>query len=161
MSEIIYSWVIRKLECTQSENDMSNVIKIIHWTYQAKDENKYAKISNQYPLNSPTSIDNYIEYSELTEAVIIEWLENNLDVNYLRFLLKEEIRKSYIEPIVPLPLPWNLDNNINNTQVILDSTEISQDSIEDTQEIPTELEESHQDGISETYVQVDSIDSNI
>lgn len=107
MSEISYNWVIRKLECTPSENGLTNVVKTIHWTYQGQEQiegGKTAEISNQYPLLPPSS-ENYVNYSDLTESAVIEWLEVILDVNYLRFYIQDKIQKQYEEIIVP-PLPW-------------------------------------------------------
>lgn len=107
MTEISYNWIIRRLECTSLENELPNVVKIVHWTYRGQEQiegGKSAEISNQYPLPSPSS-ENYVNYSDLTESAVIEWLETILDVNYLRFYIQNKIQKQYEETVV-LPLPW-------------------------------------------------------
>lgn len=140
MSEITYSWIIRKLECAPSENGLTNIVKIVHWTYQAHTEEKYVEISNQYPL-SPPFPENYINYSELTEDIVIEWLENNLDIDYLKKKLEYEIEKSYEKEIV-LPLPWIKEptiETVDENQTINSETPVEEFVIQDiNSETPVE-----------------------
>lgn len=108
MSEINYSWTINKLECAPSEDGFTNLVKVIHWTYRAQEQiegGKSVEMSNQYPLTPPLPED-YIEYSLLTPEIVIEWLEGNLDIGYLRSYLSKQIEALYQEPITVLPLPW-------------------------------------------------------
>ena len=103
---ITYTWSISQLDCAPSENELSDVVKIIHWILYAQDENGIsASINNSYPLQSP-SPEAFTDYSTLTEATVISWLESNLDVDYLQTRLANEIASQYNPPIAPLPLPW-------------------------------------------------------
>ena len=103
-----YTWNITRLDCAPSENGLTDVVKIIHWGLTEQDENGIsASINNSYPLPSPTP-EAFTDYSTLTEETVINWLENSLDVEYLKLRLAGEIASQYSPPITPLPLPWNV-----------------------------------------------------
>ena len=103
---ITYTWGILQLDCAPSENGLTDVVKIIHWSLTGIDENGVsASFRNSYPLPSP-SPEVFTDYSTLAEETVISWLENNLDVGYLHTYLANEIASKYNPPITPLPLPW-------------------------------------------------------
>ena len=103
---INYTWNIIRLDCAPSENGLTNVVKVIHWSLTGSDENGLsASINNSYPLPSPTP-EGFTDYSTLTEETVIGWLESNLDVGYLQTKIANEIATQYNPPITPLPLPW-------------------------------------------------------
>ena len=103
---ITYTWSISKLDCAPSENGLTDVVKVIHWTLTGQDEKRgSASMSNSYPLPSP-SPEAFTDYSTLTEATVISWLESNLDVGYIKTILSNEIVSQYNPPITSLPLPW-------------------------------------------------------
>ena len=103
---ITYTWSILQLDCAPSENELTNVVKVIHWALTGTDENGVsASMSNSYPLSSP-SPEGFADYSTLTEETVIGWLENSLDVGYIRTKLANEIVSQYNPPITSLPFPW-------------------------------------------------------
>ena len=103
---ITYTWSISKLDCAPAENGLTNIVKVIHWGFTGIDENGVsASMSNSYPLSTP-SPEGFTDYSTLTEATVISWLESNLDVGYIKSRLSNEIASQYNPPITPLPLPW-------------------------------------------------------
>jgi hypothetical protein len=103
---ITYTWNISRMDCAPSENGLTDVVKTIHWGLTGIDENGVsASMSNSYPLPSPTP-EAFTDYSLLTEATVIGWLESNLDVEYLHTYLANEIESKYHPSITPLPLPW-------------------------------------------------------
>ena len=103
---ITYTWGILQLDCAPSENGLTDVVKIIHWSLTGIDENGVsASFRNSYPLPSPSS-EVFTDYSTLAEETVISWLESNLDVGYLHAYLANEIASKYNPPITPLPLPW-------------------------------------------------------
>lgn len=105
---ITYTWNIAQLDCAPSENGLTDVVKIIHWSLTGQDENGISSSTiNSYPLPSPTP-EAFSDYSTLTEETVIGWLENSLDVGYLKSRLTNEIASQYNPPITPLPLPWNV-----------------------------------------------------
>jgi hypothetical protein len=103
---ITYTWSILQLDCAPSENGLTDVVKIIHWKFAGIDENGvFASLNNSYPLPEPTP-ESFTDYSSLTEATVIGWLECSLDVGYLQTRIANEIGSQYNPPITPLPLPW-------------------------------------------------------
>lgn len=103
---ITYTWSISKLDCAPSENGLTNIVKIIHWTLAGVDENGVSSsMSNSYPLSTP-SPEGFADYSTLTQETVIGWLEGGLDVGYIKTRLSNEISSQYNPPITPLPLPW-------------------------------------------------------
>jgi hypothetical protein len=108
MSEINYTWSITKLEYIQEENNLSDVIKTVYWTYTAQEVsgNQYTvSCSNAYPLPS-LSPDSFIDFSSLTEEQVIQWLESSLDVSVLQNNLANEISLKYNPPIATDIFPW-------------------------------------------------------
>lgn len=103
---ITYTWSILQLDCAPSENGLTNVVKVIHWSLTGQDENGIsASIKNSYPLPEPNP-EQFTDYSTLTEETVIGWLQSNLDIGYLQKKLADEIASQYNPPITPLPLPW-------------------------------------------------------
>ena len=103
---ITYTWSISRLDCAPSENGLTNIVKVIHWGLTGVDENGVSSsMSNSYPLPSP-SPEAFTDYSTLTEATVIGWLESNLDVGYIKSKLSNEIASQYNPPITSLPFPW-------------------------------------------------------
>jgi len=103
---ITYTWSISQLDCVPAENGLTNIVKVIHWELTGVDENGIsASMSNSYPLSSP-SPEGFADYSTLTKETVISWLENNLDVGYIKSRLSNEIASQYNPPITSLPLPW-------------------------------------------------------
>ena len=108
---ITYTWSISRLDCAPAENGLTNIVKVIQWELTGVDENGIsASMSNSYPLSSP-SPEGFTDYSTLTKETVISWLENNLDVGYIKSRLSNEIASQYNPPITSLPLPWN---NVSN-----------------------------------------------
>ena len=136
---ITYTWSISKLDCAPSENGLTNIVKIIHWTLTGVDENGISSsMSNSYPLSTP-SPESFTDYSTLTQETVIGWLESNLDVGYIKSRLSNEISSQYNPPITPLPLPWI---KVEEPVVIQEETT----TIEETTTTEQTLEEKIADG---------------
>ena len=84
-----YNWIITR-EFAPQENNLEKVIKSIHWRYQAKEDDLIADIYGQYALPEADP-ENFTPYEEITDKVIIEWLEEALDIESLQKSLQNEI----------------------------------------------------------------------
>ena len=109
---INYTWTITNLQCAPSENGLTNVIKTIHWRYTGQEEEENglsAVINGLIGVESPDP-DNFMEYSSITEDIIISWLENILNVSGDSLSLQQsiinEIETKHNPPIISLELPW-------------------------------------------------------
>lgn len=103
---IQYNWVISQLDTAPSEDGLTDVVKIVHWRYEAVDAEYSASIYGSLACATPSATD-FTAYPDLTEVVVIGWLENGLDVDALKAGLDAQIETQKNPPIVNLPLPWN------------------------------------------------------
>jgi hypothetical protein len=117
------TWVISQLDTAPSEEGLTDVVKTIHWRYQATetvDEKTYnADIYGSMACATPSETD-FTAYPDLTEAKVIEWLEAELDVEALGASLDAQIEAQKNPPIVNKPLPW-----VPVVEVVTETTEES------------------------------------
>jgi hypothetical protein len=103
-----YKWVIpvKGLETAPSENGLADVVKTVHWIYQATDADYSASVYGSMACATPSETD-FTSYDDLTQDDVISWLEAGLDVDALKENLDKQIEYQKNPPIVNLPLPWN------------------------------------------------------
>jgi len=105
----IYNWKISQLDAKIHQDNLDNVIYIIHWSYLATDDsvepitvNLSGAMGVEYKEGDP-----FIPYNDLTKDVVVGWLENNLDVDALKLNLDKqiEIKKNPVDEY--LHPDWN------------------------------------------------------
>jgi hypothetical protein len=101
-----YQWVISQLDTAPSEDALTDVVKIVHWRYQATDADYSADIYGAMACATPSDTD-FTVYDDLTQDQVIAWLEASLDVDAFKENLDQQIEDQKNPPIVNLPLPWN------------------------------------------------------
>jgi beta-glucanase (GH16 family) len=101
-----YKWVISQLDTAPSEDALTDVVKTIHWRYQATDADYSADIYGSMACATPSDT-NFTAYDDLTQDDVISWLEAGLDVDAFKENLDKQIEDQKNPPIVNLPLPWN------------------------------------------------------
>lgn len=89
-----YNWKINRLDAKIHEDDLDNVIFIVHWTLFAQDDstepiraNSIGTLSVEYVKGEP-----FIPYSELTKQDVVGWLESGLNVDDIKSRLDNEIK---------------------------------------------------------------------
>ena len=102
---ISYNWVVSSLETAPVDGELNDVVKIVHWRYQAVDGDYQAETYSTYACGEPSPND-FTAYPDLTEADVISWLENGLDIPAMQQSLATQIEGLKNPPIVSLPLPW-------------------------------------------------------
>lgn len=104
-----YNWVISTLDTAPSEDGLTDVVKVVHWRYQAneqvEDKSYFAEVYGTMACATPSETD-FTAYPDLTEAQVISWLEAGLDVTALQANLTSQIENQINPPIINLPLPW-------------------------------------------------------
>lgn len=100
-----YNWVIAQLDTAPSDDGLTDVVKTVHWRYQAVDGSYMADVYGSVGLGTPDA-EHFTPYADLTEAKVIEWLEGKLEVDQLKSNLDGQIAALKNPPIVNLPLPW-------------------------------------------------------
>lgn len=103
---ITYTWVISALECKINENNLENVVQTIHWRYIGNDGEIRSDVYGSVSLDSPDP-NNYIPYENLTQTIVENWLESNLDVTQYQNMISDQIELIKNPVIITLPLPNN------------------------------------------------------
>jgi len=107
---IIYNWVISSMdEYPQTSDNLTDVVFTVHYRRNATSEvdgktyfaDTYRTVS--LPLPSP---EDFIPYEDLTEEIVIGWLEEVLDTQAIDASLAQQIENQINPPVISLPLPW-------------------------------------------------------
>lgn len=88
---INYEWQKPILERKIVDGTLENVIQTIHWRYTGIDEDGF--ISDVYgalTLPAPNA-ENFIEWENMTNNKVFEWLESILDVEQLQSQISAQI----------------------------------------------------------------------
>jgi len=106
----IYKWVISQLDTAPSEDTLTDVVKVVHWRYQAEqvyeDKTYNAEVYGAMGCATPSDTD-FTAYADLTYEQVCEWLIAGNDVDALDSNLATQIENLKNPPIINLPLPWN------------------------------------------------------
>ena len=104
-----FSWIISQLDTAPKDGKLHDVVKTIHWRYQGTEvvgEKTYtAEVYSSYECPQPSDKD-FTAYPDLTEADVVSWLEDGLDVPSLQANINSQIENQKNPPIVNLGLPW-------------------------------------------------------
>lgn len=104
-----FKWVVSQMDTAPSEDGLTDVVKVVHWRYQAEqvdgDKTYNAEVYGTMGCETPSSTD-FTAYPDLKEAQVIGWLEAGLDVTALQTNLTSQIENQINPPIINLPLPW-------------------------------------------------------
>lgn len=103
---INYSWTISSLETAPSLDNLTDVVRVIHWRYKGVDGDYSAEVYSTFACGEPSSTD-FTAYPDLTEADVISWLEAGLDIDSLKANIDSQIADQKNPKIVTLPLPWS------------------------------------------------------
>lgn len=103
-----YNWKINALDAKVSVDDVQNVVYTVHWSLMATSENEEHTVSNIGTHSVEYDADNFVPYEDLTEEIVIGWLEDALDVDLMKAGLDAQIEKlitpteiTYTDPFAP------------------------------------------------------------
>jgi hypothetical protein len=99
---ITHTWSITDLDVS-TINDKQNVITGIYWKLSSTDGIKSFEVSKMQPITYIED-DEFIEYDNLTQEMVLEWLKNSMADRYTMFQEQAEININRIE--TKLSLPW-------------------------------------------------------
>lgn len=100
-----FKWIISQLDTKPQDNELQDVVSLIHWRRNASDGTYIAESYGTMPCETPSSTD-FTAYPNLTKEQVESWLEKGLDVVAIDNLLMCDIESQANPPIVVLPLPW-------------------------------------------------------
>ena len=105
-----YKWSISAIDTAVSEEGLSNVAKTIHWRLLADNGTHVAESYSSVSLSSPEA-ETFVEFDDLTEEIVVSWLEAKLDVNALKASLDAQLEKLANPPMVTKSAPWLTSKN--------------------------------------------------
>lgn len=104
-----YKWNINALDAKVSVDDDENVVYTVHWSLIATSEDGEHTVSNIGTHGVEYDADNFVPYEDLTEEMVIGWLEAGLDVDSMKAGLDAQIEKlitpqeiTYSNPFPPV-----------------------------------------------------------
>jgi hypothetical protein len=103
---ITYTWSFPEFDVVKSEDGLTDVVKTIHWRYDAQDGVFNAGAYGTVGLGAPNPA-NFIPYNQLTEAWTISACSASLDVPAMNAALAASIADQIDPPIVPMVPPFN------------------------------------------------------
>ena len=106
---IKYDWIISAMKCKIKEDNLSDVVILVHWRYNAtsvvEEEEYFASTYGATSVPMPSGED-FTPYEDLTKDQVVGWLEAILDVPAMQLSLEANIELQ-INPInVTLPPPF-------------------------------------------------------
>ena len=89
-----YTWEISALECKVKEGDLDNVIYTIHWRYKASKVVQELEVTadtyGSLALSTPEAVS-FVPYADVTEEIVIGWLEASLEVDEIKTKLDKQV----------------------------------------------------------------------
>ena len=109
-----YQWVINELSTAPSEDGLTDVVKVIHWSRTAEQyfggEPINVSVYGTMGCGTPSETD-FTAYPDLTYEQVCSWLDAGLEVEAIDLGLDGQIENIINPPIIVLPLPWANPNN--------------------------------------------------
>ena len=102
---IVYTWSFPQFDVVPSEDGMTNVVKTIHWRYDAVDGDYSAGAYGTVGLGEPNPTD-FIPYNQLTEQWTVDAVSASVDVPTLQETLAKQIADQKNPPVVPMQPPF-------------------------------------------------------
>ena len=103
---VTYNWTFPSFTTARLENDLSDVVKIIHWRLWGGDGTFGAETYGTTTLGAPDPA-NFIELSEITEDWAINRVEASVDLVALKANLASQLEAQHNPPTVTGPPPFN------------------------------------------------------
>lgn len=104
-----FKWVVSQMDTAPSEDGLTDVVKVVHWRYQAEqvdgDKTYNAEVYGAMACATPSDTD-FTAYDDLTFDKVCEWLVAGNNVEAMELNLDTQIENLKNPPIINLPLPW-------------------------------------------------------
>tara|TARA_B110000503_G_scaffold118754_1_gene179941 strand:- start:647 stop:976 length:330 start_codon:yes stop_codon:yes gene_type:complete len=106
-----YNWVINQMDTKPTEDGLTDVVVVVHWTRTAQQGNINVSSYSTMGCTTPSETD-FTAYPDLTFEQVCGWLDAGLDVISIDLGLDGQIENIINPPIIVLPLPWAPTNSI-------------------------------------------------
>ena len=105
-----YQWVINQMDTKPTEDGLTDVVVVVHWTRTAQDGEINVSSYGTMGCQTPSETD-FTAYPDLTYNQVCSWLDAGLDVTAIDLGLDQKIENIINPPVIVLPLPF--ENPIN------------------------------------------------
>jgi len=104
---ISYTWSFGPLETKPQENNLTDVVKVVHWRYSAQDGNYSSSIYGTVSLDAPET-NTFTSFTSLTKTKVKNWVLNKLDKTEaeLKTQLSDQITKQKTPEMISKTAPW-------------------------------------------------------
>lgn len=102
-----YTWNVNTMDVAPSADELTDVVKVIHWRLTATNGVHTAETYSTVSLDAPDA-ENYTAFADLTEAQVISWVESKLNVEEMKTNLENQLAALANPPIVVKQGPWNV-----------------------------------------------------
>lgn len=102
-------WVIAAFDCKPSADGLTDVVSVVHWRKQATEvvgDVTYTADMYGACAVAPADVESFIPFEDLTEEVVIPWIESVLDTEAIDTALDIQIETQKTPPIVQKQAPW-------------------------------------------------------
>ena len=112
---ITYELHINNMEAASTENNLEDVVKIIHWLYTGKetigDFDGYGEARGAIGLSDASS-DSFTAFADLTEEQVTAWVEPKLDLVSIKADIASQIEAQKNPPTVVKINPWGGEDEV-------------------------------------------------
>jgi len=102
---ITYTWSFPQFDVAKAEDGLTDVVKTIHWRYDAVDGAFNVGAYGTVGLGAPNPQD-FIPFADLTEAWAVAAVSASVDVPAMDAGLAAQIETAKNPPIVPMAAPF-------------------------------------------------------
>ena len=112
---ITYELHINNMEAASAEDNLEDVVKIIHWLYTGKETidefDLYGEARGAVGLSDPSS-DSFTAFADLTEEQVKGWVESQLDLDAIKSDIADQIKLQKNPPVVIKKNPWSGEDEV-------------------------------------------------
>lgn len=112
MADTVYSKKIFSIEVLPKDGDLENVVIRVQWEFQARNATHYAVTVHRTELSSVSDPSNFVPFQELTENMVLGWIESQVDTAALQVELDALLLAEMQKPEIQKNPPW-FDPNDN------------------------------------------------
>lgn len=107
-----YAWTINKLDVRPTQDELSNVVYNIHWTYTAtsdqldSDGNPYTvSLIGTSPAGEPDASD-FTDFENLTQAQVEGWLAADASISNIQEAADAQLEQIITPTSITKDVPW-------------------------------------------------------
>jgi hypothetical protein len=98
-----YSWKINAIDCYTSKDGLEKVAYNVHWSYFLTDGEHTVSMIGVQSIGEPDA-ENFVAFENLTEEVVIGWIESAMDVEQMQENLANQLADKIAPRVVTLQL---------------------------------------------------------